>query len=197
MAGLPTFAAGEYYKIQAAIDAGILKYPSYVYIRDEKKLAFVDQDSSINRIVGDNKESVIKVTALPDISEADESILYILNGIVYTFDGTEFKSMYQDVSDGTVVIEISQAEYEALTDEEKQGNVYFIYDDDNGLYCPPLIEFERNEDDNGVIMKVTNYDGSISSSVIYDGDIENIRDEINDALEDNTATDDDIDSLFP
>ena len=75
---LPTFAAGEYYKIQAAIDNGILSYPSYVYIRDEKKLAFIDQDNSINRIVGDNKESVINVTTLPDISEGDESVLYIL-----------------------------------------------------------------------------------------------------------------------
>lgn len=197
MAGLPQFAAGEYYKIQAAIDNGILSYPSYVYIRDEKKLAFIDQDNSINRIVGDNKESVINVTALPDVSEGDKSVLYILDGIVYTFNGTEYKPMYKDVSDGSIVIEISKQEYDALTDEEKKGNVYFIYDDDNGLYCPPLIEFERNEDDNGVIIKVTNYDGSISTSTIYDGDIENIREEINDALEDNTATDEDIDSMFP
>ena len=197
MASLPTFAAGEYYKIQAAVDSGVLKYPSYVYIRDEKKLAFIDQDYSINRIVGDNKESVVNVDVLPNVKDADKNILYILDGIVYTFDGTEFKSMYKEVSLSDYIIEISKVEYEALTEEERKDKIYFIYDDDNGLYCPPLIQFERNEDDNGVVIRVTNYDGSVSTSTIFDGSIENIRDEIEDVLGDNTATDDDIGSLFP
>ena len=96
---LPKFAAGEYYKIQSAVDTGVLTYPSYVYIRDENKLAFIDQDASINRIVGDNEERVVKVDALPDISEAKENVLYIFDGIVYVFNGTDFTPMYQDVSE--------------------------------------------------------------------------------------------------
>lgn len=96
---LPKFAAGEYYKIQSAVDTGVLTYPSYVYIRDENKLAFIDQDASINRIVGDNEEQVVKVDALPDISEAKENVLYIFDGIVYVFNGTEFVPMYKDVSE--------------------------------------------------------------------------------------------------
>lgn len=193
----PKFAAGEYYKIQAAVDSGVLTYPSYVYIRDEKKLAFIDQDSSVNRIIGDNKQSVVNVTELPSVDDAETDVLYIFEGMVYLFDGTEFKPIYKDVTQSVMPIEILKADYEALSEEERKDKLFFITDDDNGLYCPPLIQFERNEDDNGVIIKVTNYDGSVSTSVIFDGSIENIRDEIEDTLGDNAATDEDIDSLFP
>lgn len=113
MANLPQFAAGEFYKIQAAIDVGVLAYPSYVYIRDERKLAFIDQDLSINRIVGDNEEQVVKVESLPSIEEAKENVLYILNGIVYTFNGTDFTPQYKDV---TSDIEQLKADLKDLTD---------------------------------------------------------------------------------
>lgn len=112
MADMPTFAAGEYYKIQAAIDVGVLKYPSYVFIRDECKLAFIDQDLSINRIKGDNENQVINVTELPNISEAKTDTLYILDGIVYTFDGTDFNPMYKDV---TLELEQIKEQIESLT----------------------------------------------------------------------------------
>lgn len=95
---LPTFAAGEFYKIQAAIDVGVLTYPSYVFIRDECKLAFIDQDLSINRIVGDNEKQVVNVDVLPSVEDAKEDVLYILKGIVYTFNGTDFTPQYKDVS---------------------------------------------------------------------------------------------------
>ena len=113
MANLPTFAAGEFYKIQAAIDVGVLTYPSYVYIRDERKLAFIDQDLSINRIIGDNEEQVVNVEALPSVEEAKKNVLYILNGIVYTFDGTEFTPQYKDV---TSEIEQLKIDLKNLTD---------------------------------------------------------------------------------
>lgn len=98
MANLPTFAAGEFYKIQSAIDVGVLTYPSYVYIRDERKLAFIDQDLSINRIIGDNEEQVVKVDVLPSVENAKENVLYIFESIVYIFNGTEFIPMYKDVT---------------------------------------------------------------------------------------------------
>ena len=113
MANLPQFAAGEFYKIQSAIDVGVLTYPSYVYIRDERKLAFIDQDLSINRIVGDNEELVVKVDTLPNIEDAKENILYIFEGIVYTFNGIDFTPMYKDVSSD---IEQLKTDLKNLTD---------------------------------------------------------------------------------
>lgn len=108
---MPQFAAGELYKIQSAIDVGVLKYPAWVYVRDKNMMAFIDQDSSINLIEGNNK-SVLNIDKLPDTSEASKDILYILDGIVYTFNGTEFKPMYKDV---TVELEQIKEQIEALT----------------------------------------------------------------------------------
>ena len=113
MANLPQFAAGEFYKIQAAIDVGVLTYPSYVYIRDERKLAFIDQDLSVNRIIGDNEEQVVIVETLPSVEEAKKNVLYILDGIVYTFNGTDFTPQYKDV---TSDIEQLKIDLKNLTD---------------------------------------------------------------------------------
>lgn len=98
MAQFPVFAAGTYDKILPNIEKGILTYPSYIYIRDKKTYAFVDEDLSINEIVGNNPELVISVEELPSIEEANSKAIYIYNNILYTFDGTNFKPMYQDVS---------------------------------------------------------------------------------------------------
>lgn len=109
---LPQFAAGELYKIQAAIDVGVLKYPSWVYVRDKTMMAFIDQDLSINLIEGNNEKQVLNVEELPSVENAKLDVLYILKGIVYTFNGTEFTPMYRDV---TEELEQIKAEIEALT----------------------------------------------------------------------------------
>lgn len=126
MAQLPTFAAGAYEKIQPAIDSGVLTYPAYVYIRDKKGLAFIDQDLSINEIVGNNPESVEKVSELPSVEEAKDNVLYIMDGIVYVFDGTEFKPMYKDVTDEleTIKSEISALDERVTELEGKPGLVF-------------------------------------------------------------------------
>ena len=109
---LPTFAAGDFEKIQAAVDVGVLTYPSYVYVRDKTMLAFIDQDLSINLIKGDNKPQVVNVDELPSVENAEKDVLYIFDGIVYTFNGTEFTPMYKDV---TAELEQIKAQIEELT----------------------------------------------------------------------------------
>lgn len=111
MANLPIFATGEYAKIQPAIDANVLSYPSYVYVSDKKQLAFIDKDLNINLIVGDNKSQVVRVDALPAVEEGDVEVLYIYNDIVYVFNGTEYKPMYTDV---TADFDALQAEIDGL-----------------------------------------------------------------------------------
>lgn len=112
MANLPQFAAGDLSKIQGAIDVGILKYPSWVYVRDKTMMAFIDQDLSINLIGGNNEKQVVNVDVLPSADDAKEDVLYIFEGIVYTFNGTDFTPMYRDVTDE---LEQIKAEIEALT----------------------------------------------------------------------------------
>ena len=99
MAKLPQFAAGELSKIQPAIESGDLQYPAYVFIRDEKKLAFVDKDNTISVVVGDNKKQVVRVDTLPEVSSADIETLYICSGIVYILENGAFKPIYQDYSE--------------------------------------------------------------------------------------------------
>lgn len=112
MASLPTFAAGDLEKIQNAVDVGILTYPSWVYVRDKTMMAFIDQDSSINLIEGNNEKQVVNVDVLPSVDDAKEDVLYIFEGIVYTFNGTDFTPMYRDVTEELKQI---KADIEALT----------------------------------------------------------------------------------
>jgi hypothetical protein len=94
------FFAGIESKVLAAIGDKV-QYPAYVFVRDEEdsktgRLAFVDQNNMLKYIRGENKQQVVKVDELPDIAESDVEVLYIMNGIVYVFDGTEYKPMYKD-----------------------------------------------------------------------------------------------------
>lgn len=90
-------------------------------------------------------------------------------GIVKVGDNLEI------TSDGTLSAicggkpyEISKADYDALTEEERKDKVFYVYDDDD-TFSPPKIQLDRNADDNGVLMTVTNSDGTVSTSTIYDG----------------------------
>ena len=94
------FFAGIESKVLAAIGDKV-QYPAYVFVRDEEssatgRLAFVDQNNVLKYIRGENKQQVLNVAALPDVSEGDVEVLYIFNGVVYVFDGTEYKAMYKD-----------------------------------------------------------------------------------------------------
>lgn len=110
MAKLPVFAAGIYSKIQANVDNGVLSYPSWVYVRDRQRLAFIDQDKSINEIKAANIELVQELPAFEDVNP---DTLYICNGIVYVSDGTVLRPQYQDY---TARLEEITSELTALSD---------------------------------------------------------------------------------
>lgn len=69
----------------------------WVYIIDDGTLAYVDPNKTIHKIKGNNKVVVKNVNVLPPITEGDSEILYVLDGIVYTFNGTEYKPSFYDV----------------------------------------------------------------------------------------------------
>lgn len=95
-------------------------------------------------------------------------------GIVKVGDNLEI------TSDGTLSAvgggkpyEISKADYDALTEEERKDKVFYVYDDDEdydgGGGTSPTISVERNDTDNGVDIIVTNSDGTTSTATVYDG----------------------------
>lgn len=93
------FAASTEEKVMAAIQAGTVQYPAYVFIRstDGKtgRLGFVDQNNVFKYIVGEEcKQQVVNVTEFPETGE--ENVLYIKDGVVYAWTGSEFKAQYKD-----------------------------------------------------------------------------------------------------
>ncbi len=97
------FASNTEAKVLAAIAAGTVKYPAYCFIRSEDgsatgRLAFVDQNNVLKYIVGDEaKKQVVKVESLPEVGDVE--VLYIMEGIVYVFNGEEYVPAYKDHSD--------------------------------------------------------------------------------------------------
>ena len=55
MAGI-TFASGTLERIRSAIEQGVLNYPSYTFITDENKMAFLDKNSELHLVIGDNPD---------------------------------------------------------------------------------------------------------------------------------------------
>lgn len=109
------FFAGIESKVLAAIGSKV-NYPAYVFVRDEEasatgRLAFVDQNNVLRYIRGENKQQVVNTTALPDVAEGDVEVIYIVDGVMYVFNGTEYKSINS----------ISIEEFEAL--EERLENL--------------------------------------------------------------------------
>lgn len=104
------FFAGIEEKVLASIGNKV-NYPAYVFVRDNAesqtgRLAFVDQNNVLKFIRGENKSQVVNVPALPQVSEGDVDVLYIIGDIVYLFNGTEYKPLGKDHT----------AELEALTE---------------------------------------------------------------------------------
>lgn len=144
MASYPIFAAGTEQKIIAALGAGTIKYPAYVFNRDNNHFCFVDEGGILKDIVGDNPTQVEFVSELPTVDDANTETLYIYNGLVYTFDGENFKPTYQDVSadiealservtalEGKPSLAFSSKELFPETGEE---NILYVATDEPALY---------------------------------------------------------------
>ena len=91
------FFAGIESKVLAAVGNKV-QYPAYIFVRDEEdsktgRLAFVDQNNEIKFIRGENKQYILNVNTLPDISEGDIDVLYIVDEAVYMFNGKEYVSI--------------------------------------------------------------------------------------------------------
>lgn len=115
----------------------------------------------------DGNETEIDAGIIPNAkvqiaSKTTAGIVKVGDNLEITSDGT------LSAIGGGKPYEISKADYDALTEEERKDKVFYVYDDDD-TFSPPKIQLDRNADDNGVLMTVTNSDGTVSTSTIYDG----------------------------
>lgn len=98
---LPIFAkASTVSVLEQALTDGALKDIDricWVYIVDDGTLAYVDPSKNIYKIKGDNKVVVQKLDELPSTSNGDSDVLYIVNDVVYTFNGTEYRPSFYNI----------------------------------------------------------------------------------------------------
>lgn len=98
---LPIFAkASTVSVLEQALTDGALKDIDricWVYIVDDGTLAYVDPDKNVYKIKGDNKVVVRKLNELPSVSDGDSEVLYIVDDVVYTFDGREYKPSFYNI----------------------------------------------------------------------------------------------------
>lgn len=95
------FATDSLEILQTAITKGTVSYPAYAFIRDAEneqsgQLVFVDKNNEVKKVKGDVKKQVLTVESLPDASDGDKEVLYICNGVVYSFDGEKYIPAYKD-----------------------------------------------------------------------------------------------------
>ena len=98
MAKLIPFATGDYDLIPVALEDGLIKYPSLIYVEDKKTLVFIGEDGTINEI-GSDHVTIQEVEVLPNLEDAKPGIFYIYSNSVYMLsaDGTELKPLNQNV----------------------------------------------------------------------------------------------------
>lgn len=98
---IPIFAkASNISVLEQALTDGVLMDIDricWAYISDDGTLAYVDPDKNIYKIKGDNKVVVRNLNALPSVSEGDTEVLYVVNDIVYTFNGEEYKPSFYNI----------------------------------------------------------------------------------------------------
>lgn len=95
------YSANSIESIKTGIAIGLVSYPAYCFIRsadDETvgQLAFIDKGNVVKMIKGDTKQQVVYVDELPDVSEGDSDVLYVVGTICYKFDGEKFVSLGVD-----------------------------------------------------------------------------------------------------
>lgn len=79
-------AFGSEANVDAAIASGAIDAYDILFLK-EGKIGWIDKDG--NKVIVEDKVQVLVVDELPETGE--ESILYVVNSLGYTWNGTEFK----------------------------------------------------------------------------------------------------------
>lgn len=127
---LPIFATATLSNLQPAIDVGIIDTFAYIYLKDSGKLAFVDQNLNVHIIQSDCPEYIKKVDSL-DPEYGNETTLYLMNGVYYSFDGEKYEPLFKNIDDKIDVINnalLSISDYMNLNDDNIEGITQDIAD---------------------------------------------------------------------
>lgn len=141
------FFAGIYSDVLTAIEKKKVKYPAYVFIRDEDnsqtgRFALVDKDGSLKYVRGDGKTQIRNVTELPDVGET--GIIYILNNKeACIYDGEFYITLNANnsVEIDEIFQRLSSAEENAKGMENKIAGLESSINELKGTYSVKFLEF--------------------------------------------------------
>lgn len=114
-------AFGSEANVDAALANGLIDAYDILFLK-EGKIGWIDKDG--NKVILEDKKQIVVLETLPESGE--EGILYVVNSIGYTWNGSEFKTIAETSSmDETVVdskIEAAQSstleDAKAYTDQQ-------------------------------------------------------------------------------
>ena len=108
-------AFGSEANVDAAIASGAIDAYDILFLK-EGKIGWIDKDG--NKVIAEGKQQVVVLEALPEAGE--EAILYVVNSVGYTWNGTEFKPIAEGAAmDESVIDEKIAAANAAVLEEAK------------------------------------------------------------------------------
>ena len=106
-------AFGSEANIDSALASGAIDAYDILFLK-EGKIGWIDKDG--NKVIVENKQQVVVLEALPESGE--EAVLYVVNSMVYTWNGTEFKPIAEGAGMTEAVIDEKIAAAQATVLEE-------------------------------------------------------------------------------
>ena len=113
MLKVPYFAKGTKESLDIALGAGglfeTLDRAAFVFLTDTLQWVMIDTAHNVYTLQGYSEEIAKKFvqrgTELPEVANALTDVLYVVDNVVYTFDGTEFHKTFEELE--TVVNQLS------------------------------------------------------------------------------------------
>ena len=115
-------AFGSLANVDAAIASGAIDAYDILFLK-EGKIGWIDKDG--NKIIAEGKQQVVVVDALPEVGE--EAILYVVNSVGYTWNGTEFKPIAEaagGLDEAAIDEKIATAKAEAKAEALEEAKAY-------------------------------------------------------------------------
>ena len=109
-------AFGSLANVDAAIASGAIDAYDILFLK-EGKIGWIDKDG--NKVIAEGKQQVVVVEALPETGE--EAVLYVVNSVGYTWNGTEFKPISEAAGLDESAIDEKIAEAKASVLEEAKA----------------------------------------------------------------------------
>lgn len=104
MLKVPYFAKGTKDSLQVALDTGVfttLDRAAFVFCTDSLEWVMIDTNKQVYTLRGFTESAVKKYvqrgTTLPPVEDGITDVLYIVDDVVYTFDGTGYKPTFNSI----------------------------------------------------------------------------------------------------